>query len=313
MITFEKLAEEWLAYQKGFVKESTYSLYRYQLTKYIFPLFGDIFVQELTEELFQKNIFSLAGCGEEKEGGGLSENTIKNLIVIIKACLNYGSRKGYCDAKIYYVRLPQKMLRAKKVDTFTAYEQKKIIMSVTEKLTCEKFGILLCLYTGLRIGEVCALQWKDFDLNRKVLYVCKTLQRIYVGEGGRNVRKTKVVITQPKTGASVREIPISTCIYNAIQQLLPENKEYYVLTNSSKYMEPRSYRIYYEHFLEELSMRRLKFHSLRHTFATKCIENGTDSKSVSELLGHSNISITLNLYVHPNMETKRKCIENMYE
>jgi len=157
----------------------------------------------------------------------------------------------------------------------------------------------------LRIGELCALRWEDFDFKNGVIHISKTLQRVY---DPNSTPKTKIVISSPKTLTSNRDIPLSLKMTEFISKL-EINKMGYVLTNEDKYMEPRTFRKFYTHFLERHGIVTLNVHCLRHTFATRCIENGGDYKSVSEILGHTTINTTLNMYVHPQLEEKRKCVE----
>ena len=168
----------------------------------------------------------------------------------------------------------------------------------------------MTIHTGLRIGELCALKWSDINFDTQLLHINKTMIRTYTKEDG-----SKLNITPPKTRSSIRTIPLNKWIMQYAVLLKGENDEY-IITGKDKYIEPNKYRLYYNKQLKELDLPHRKFHSLRHTFATRCIECGCDYKSLSELLGHSNVSITMNLYVHPQMELKRKCVEllaNYYE
>ena len=164
----------------------------------------------------------------------------------------------------------------------------------------------------MRIGEICGLRWDDIDTDSGLIRVRRTVERIYVPEGGR--KHTELIIGPPKTRNSVRDIPMTS---NLLEMVLPfkeaSDGQSYVLTNSRRPTEPRTYRAYYRKLLEDLGIPHLKFHGLRHSFATRCIESNSDYKTVSVLLGHSNISTTLNLYVHPNMEQKRRCIDRMFK
>jgi integrase len=179
-----------------------------------------------------------------------------------------------------------------------------------DHFTFENLGIYMCLSTGMRIGEICALKWDDIDLESCVISVNKTIQRIYIMDEPE--RHTEIIIDTPKTKNSIREIPMSKNLLRfikPIKKLL--NGEYYVLSNTENPIEPRTYRNHYKILMKELGMPALRFHGLRHSFATRCIESKCDYKTVSVLLGHSNISTTLNLYVHPNFEQKKKCIDQM--
>ena len=162
----------------------------------------------------------------------------------------------------------------------------------------------------MRIGEVCALQWKDIDLSKGTIAVTKTLERIYIPEGDK--AHTELIFSTPKTANSNREIPISRTLMKVLRPLKNlVNSDFYVLTNEATPTEPRTYRNYYKHLMESLHLPSIKFHGLRHSFATRCIESQCDYKTVSVILGHANIATTLNLYVHPNMEQKKKCIDKM--
>jgi integrase len=198
-------------------------------------------------------------------------------------------------------------------------DHKKLIRRVTQHLNRKNIGILLSLHTGLRIGELCAIRWDDIDLARRTLSVTKTIQRIYIKEiDGRAF--TKITITAPKTKASVRELPLSSFLSAQLARLYSAEKERilsaseagtetYLLTGKADYIEPRSYRNYYNRYLRGADIPHLNFHGLRHTFATEMIRHGADVKTLSGLLGHSSVSLTMDLYVHPQMEQKRKCME----
>ena len=166
------------------------------------------------------------------------------------------------------------------------------------------------LHTGMRIGEICALKWADINLSEATISVNKTLERIYLSD--ETPSKTEIVISSPKTANSHREIPIGKGLLKILRSIMAVvNSDFYVITNETEPTEPRTYRNYYKHLMESLHLPAMKFHGLRHSFATRCIESNCDYKTVSVILGHSNIATTLNLYVHPNMEQKKKCIDKM--
>ena len=170
-------------------------------------------------------------------------------------------------------------------------------------------GIILSLYTGLRIGEICALKWSDIDFINNQIIVNHSVTRI------KNINesflKTKIIINEPKTEYSKRVIPIPNSIINSLKQVFPNNKDYYFLTNSCKVLEPRTYYNKYKKVLKKIGLEKYNYHALRHTFATRCIEIGFDPKSLMEILGHSDIKITLSLYVHPTNTLKKQYMNKL--
>jgi integrase len=190
--------------------------------------------------------------------------------------------------------------------TYTENEYKKIINEILKDIDNTKLGILLGLYTGARIGELCALQFKDIDFNRKEVIINKTLQRLY--DPTNDIEPSKIIISTPKTNSSNRTVPLTEEIIK-ILQTLNNGEENYILTGKSKYTEPRSFRRKYNNFMKSIDIIPLKFHSLRHTFASMNIENGTDIKTISEILGHSDIDVTLKIYTHTSEKSKQKAIE----
>ena len=199
----------------------------------------------------------------------------------------------------------------------TVANHKKILDHIKANFSFKALGIYICLTTGLRIGEICALRWEDIDTQAGTLQVKRTIERIYILEGEK--KHTELVINDPKTPNSIREIPLSVEALSLIKPLMKVvNSRFYVISNDSKpieptVIEPRTYRAYYKRLMESLGIPAIKFHGLRHSFATRCIESNCDYKTVSVLLGHSDISTTLNLYVHPNMEQKKRCISKMFK
>ena len=177
--------------------------------------------------------------------------------------------------------------------------------------TFRNLGIFICLSTGIRIGEVCALTWDDIDIDNGLIHIRKTIQRIYINEN--DIKKTELLIDTPKTATSMRDIPIIRELHDVLKPLKKVvRNDFFVLTNDAKPTEPRTYRNYYKKLLKTLGIPPIKFHGLRHSFATRCIESKCDYKTLSVILGHSDISTTLNLYVHPNYDQKKRCIDKMF-
>lgn len=309
-LTFKELAEEWLNFKKKFIKESTYCTYATQLKNHLIPLFGNMNCDMITSDILNQEISQWFKTNRLCDNTPLSDKTARDIILIFKLCLNYGMQKNYIPNQKINLIVPICKNRNATTQTYSAQEQQIIVSAILGNLTNKSNGILISLYTGIRIGELCALRWSDVNLEKGTIIISKTLQRLYLKEEIEE-KHTKISITSPKTYSSVREIPISSKLTQTLIKLYINDPNAYVLTNTEKYIEPRTYRNFYSNFIDSLNVRKLNFHCLRHTFATRCIECGADYKTVSEILGHANVNITMNLYVHPSIEQKRKCVELM--
>ena len=291
----------WEHDKKLYVKKSTYSAYLLLIENHINPYFAD--KEQITEEDVQKFVLT-----ELRKG--LSQKSIKDIIIVLKMILKFAVKQkllAYNEIEIKFPTVGEKT----DLEVLNKNDHKKIINYLQENFTFKNLGIYICLSTGMRIGEICGLLWSDIDVESGIIKVRRTVQRIYVIDG--ETRHTEILIDTPKTKNSIRDIPMTTELYKIIKPLKKVvNNDFYVITNEAKPTEPRTYRNYYERLIKRLGIPKLKFHGLRHSFATRCIESKCDYKTVSVILGHSNISTTLNLYVHPNMEQKKKCIDQMY-
>ena len=298
--TINQITEEWKEEKKKYVKKSTYAAYQLLIQNHIKPYFGDLY--EVNEEKVQQFVF-------DKLDAGLSEKTIRDIIIVLKMILKFGIKNGYLEYVQIDAKFPSKQEK-KDLDVLSKADQKKFMEHLRNNFTFKNLGIFICLSTGMRIGEICGLRWCDVDTVEGVIKVRHTLQRIYIIEG--KTRHTELLLDTPKTANSVRDIPMSSELLKMLKSLNKVvNENYYVIANDIKPIEPRTYRNYYKKLCKQLDIPELKFHGLRHSFATRCIESKADYKTVSVLLGHSNISTTLNLYVHPNKEQKKKTIDKM--
>ena len=245
----------------------------------------------------------------QKINNGLSKKSIKDILIVLKMILKFGVKHGYLDYKEWEIRFPTEDEK-QHLEVLSISHQKRIMSFIQEHFTFKNLGIYICLSTGLRIGEVCALTWDDINIELGIISIKRTIERIYIIDGEK--RHTELIINTPKTKNSIREIPITKELIRILKPLKKiVNGNYYILTNEEKPTEPRTYRNYYKKLMKDLNIPELKFHGLRHSFATRCIESNCDYKTVSVILGHSNISTTLDLYVHPNMEQKKKCIDRI--
>lgn len=295
----------WLLEKKDYIKESTYANYSNNIFNHIIPKLGNYYLNELNHKVIQDFLLELSKNGRKDNNGGLAEKTIKDITIIIKGSI----KKGINEDKIKHIELTfnyPKDNKENKLYVLTKREQNKITNYVLENINSRNIGLLISLYSGIRIGELCALKWEDVDFKKNCLTINKTIQRVYIKDKNKNI--SKVIITTPKTKNANREIPINKDFLEILKKV-KSDKEHYILTGNEKYIEPRTYRKYFNKVLDELKIKHFNFHSLRHTFATNCISLGVDYKTVSELLGHANVNITLNLYVHPRYSQKKKCID----
>ena len=295
----------WLLEKKDYIKESTYANYSNNIFNHIIPKLGNYYLNELNHKVIQDFLLELSKNGRKDNTGGLAEKTIKDITIIIKGSI----KKGINEDKIKHIELTfnyPKDNKENKLYVLTKREQNKITNYVLENINSRNIGLLISLYSGIRIGELCALRWEDVDFKKNCLTINKTIQRVYIKDKNKNI--SKVIITTPKTKNANREIPINKDFLEILKKV-KSDKKHYILTGNEKYVEPRTYRKYFNKILDELKIKHFNFHSLRHTFATNCISLGVDYKTVSELLGHANVNITLNLYVHPRYSQKKKCID----
>lgn len=294
------IANAWKEYKQHFVKQSSMAAYLLLLNKHILPEFGNC--TELPEHEVQSFVL-------RKIKGGISAKTVKDILIVLKMIVQYGAKNGWINNYSWDIKYPANEQK-KELDVMSTDNFKQILAYLQKNFTFQGLGIIITMNTGMRIGEICGLQWGDIDMDTNCISVQRTVERIYVMEGDKKF--TKLVINTPKTQNSCRQIPMSKDLLALVKPLMKVvNKSYYVLSNSDKPIEPRTYRNYYKDLLAKLGIPDLKFHGLRHSFATKCIEAGCDYKTVSVLLGHANISTTLNLYVHPNADQKKRCIDKM--
>lgn len=297
-----EIAIAWKDYKRPYVKQSTMAAYVLILENHILPAFGE------NDSLPEKNVQAFV---LQKLESGLSAKSVKDILIVLKMVMKFGVKQEWMNYSEWDIKYPTTD-KSKDIDVLTTTNHRKILDYISQNFTFRNLGIYISLSTGLRIGEVCALRWSDIDEKNGTISVQRTIERIYIIEGEK--RHTELVINTPKTKNSCRVIPMSKELISLVKPLKKVvNADYYVLTNDISPTEPRTYRNYYKRLMDQLDIPKLKYHGLRHSFATRCIESNCDYKTVSVLLGHSNISTTLNLYVHPNMEQKKRCIAKMFK
>lgn len=303
----------WMQKKKDYIKESTYSNYSNIISNHIIHELGNIKLSNLNNKLIQEYLINKYKTGRLDGNGGLSYKTIRDIIAVVKSSLKYAIKEEMINNINLDFTYP-KIANKDKIYIMPKKDQERLITYIKQDENTRSLGILLALYSGIRIGELCALQWKDIDFKNNILHINKTLQRIYIKDNKESV--SKIIITNPKTHNAERDIPLNKGFAHILKKHQTESNNY-ILSNCDKWIEPRTYRRYFKKCLDKAKIGQINFHGLRHTFATNCIKLGVDYKTVSELLGHANVNITLNLYVHPQMSQKKKCIDlickNFYE
>lgn len=303
-ILYKDWIYDWLLDKKNYIKESTYANYSNTIFNHIIPKLGNYKLNALSNKLIQEYLLELSRNGKKNNSGGLSVKTIKDITIIIKGSIRKAINEGLMDHIELSFNYPKDESN-EKIYVLTKNEQKKITDYCINNINSRNIGILISLYSGLRIGELCALKWEDIDFKKSLIIITKTVQRIYIKD--KLESKSKIIITNPKTKNANREIPINKDFLEILKQVKTNNQDY-VISGNDKLIEPRTYRKYFDKVLKTIKINHINFHALRHTFATNCISLGIDYKTVSELIGHANVNITLNLYVHPRMSQKKKCI-----
>ena len=307
-MTFKDAYTEWVERKRRQVKESTLAAYTLIADNHLLPFFGSQSAEKINRRTVQQFV-------DGKLDSGLCAKYVHDMLIVLKMVVRFVSDEYETPVlDNWKVVFPSRNTSAgRKLERYTPEEFRKIVETVLNNPSPRNLGILIALCSGMRIGEVCALQYSDIDLDRKVIKVSKSIERIYLLDGKERRGGTKVIIGSPKTLSSHREIPIMKDIYPLVKKFAAiARSDYYVCTSSEKYAEPRVFRNYYRHFiLEKVGLKEcIKFHGLRHTFASILIENRVDVKTVSSILGHSDVSTTLDVYVHPSEDTKRNAINS---
>lgn len=297
--TFAHYCDCWLISNKRRLKESSSAKYLADIKNHIIPFFGKRLPWEITSE--ETDLFIQLLLYEKN----LSPKTVRNILALFHSVYVYAGRRSgrkLPELEIIYPRQQKKNIRV-----LDEGEEQRLLLFLAEEMDLCKFGVYLALRTGLRIGEVCALRWADISLKTHTISVTQTAQRIQSFEAG-NESKTQVVIGAPKTESSCRVIPLMPDLAALYVRFVSKDPKAFVLTGTRQCMEPRKLQRRLKDYMAQCQIPSVHFHTLRHTFATRCIEAGFDVKTLSEILGHSNITVTMNQYVHPNLEQKR---ENM--
>ena len=299
-IYFSAVASEWIANITPQVKESTVNKYQNLLQSYILPTYGNHALDHITYDFIESQCHNLLLHGG-KNASGLSPKTVTDALSVIRSILKFAIRKGHfvpCDGTAIQIKQLSTSMRI-----LNRTEQERLCTHLNSEITPYNVGILVCLFTGLRVGEVCALRWEDISFSAQTISVHQTMQRIQ--NKSCPEKKTRVVLTTPKSACSIRAIPIPEPLIKLLVGYQTVQNGFLLTNSETCYIEPRTMQNRFKTALKKSEIKPANFHALRHTFATRCIELGFDVKSLSEILGHATVNITMNRYVHPTLEMKR--------
>lgn len=304
---YKEWIESWMKlYKETACKRRTRERYEQILRNHILPRLGEYELQEITANTVQKFIHLLQNVRSEKTGMALSSNYIKTIVNVVQNSLKLAYQNGHIENSVNGKIVKPKVVE-KQVKCFSICEQKTIEQAVINDKRNKMKGVVICLYTGLRIGELLALTWKDIDFERQFLTVSKTCY-----DGTINGKRARIIDT-PKTSHSQRQIPLSKNIIAILKTMRRTSKCDYIIADGEKPVYMRSYQRSFEILLQKNEIERKGFHSLRHTFATRALECGMDVKSLSEILGHKSAIMTLNRYSHSMWEHKTEMMNKIWK
>jgi len=306
--TFKALLEVWQESNRIRLKDASVSRYQNLIDAHILPMLGDKKITQLNAPLINRFLHHKLSQGRLDGKGGLSAAYVRSIALIITSALKYGASQELCSPLRSAVAKPN--VTKKEPSVLSTAQQTVLEQELLTATTPEKLLIYLTLYTGLRIGEACALRWEDIDPEAKLIYVRQTVSRVWYRENGK--KYSKLTAGLPKTAASQRSIPLCSKLQEVLRQFHHKEQNGYVLPGiGDGFISPRTFEYRYKKILRQCGLDPINYHALRHTFATRCIERGVDIKSLSEILGHADAAITLNTYVHVSLELKRQQLEKL--
>lgn len=307
--TFGEVLELWMANNRIRLKGGSINKYQRIIDAQIASELGDVKLSQMSSAQINSFLLQKMQNGRLDGAGALSATYVKSIMLVINAALKFAVQEEWCTPLKTPISRPVE--GKKELPILNLSEQKQLEAHLVCDITPTKIGILISLHTGLRIGEVCALRWSDVDFTQRIIHVRHTIARIPNTDNDISCQ-SRLILDTPKTKTSRREIPISTILHKVLWELYKVSESAYVISNKDDFVSPRTYEYRYHKILNESGIKSVNYHALRHTFATRCIEAGVDVKSLSEILGHANVGITLNTYVHSSMELKRSQLEKVF-
>lgn len=305
-MTFSILLSKWQESNEIRLKGGTKTRYENLINSHIIPELGELKLSEISATTINGFLTTKLMKGRLDGSGPLSPSYVRSISLVITSALNYAVAEGYMQA--FKNKINKPTITKSELPILSLENQKVLEQHLKAELTPTSIGILISLYTGLRIGEICALCWNDINLNTRTIYVRHTVSRV---KSAGTDSKTELILDEPKTASSKRVVPIPSPLFNAILDYRRDATSIYVVSSTDSFVSPRTYDARFHRVLSDCHLEDLNYHGLRHTFATRCIEAGVDVKSLSEILGHANVSITLNTYVHSSLEMKKSQLEKL--
>lgn len=307
--TFREVLYLWLESNRIKLKPQTYANYHYVIETHIVPCIDSVRICDVDIHLVNSLLLQKSINGRIDGTGALSPSYVKKIAFIVNSALEYAAKQKLCQSVRGEVATPQKKKQELKV--LSLAEQTRLDDFLDSNFQDRDIGILLSLYTGLRIGEVCGLMCSDFNFENNTIHIRHTVERIKNIGAKTGERKTALILCDAKTITSDRIIPIPPTLLPRLVMIVNKGNMFLLGGSTYRYTDPRTYQYYFNKRLKDCGLSKINFHALRHTFATRCIEAGMDIKTLSEILGHASVNITLNTYVHSSMEHKRSQIEKM--
>lgn len=301
---FKEIIKKWLTEKKRQVKPGSLSAYTYICRRYLIPEFGNKVLAEIDKFLVRDFAYRELETKKAK--------SVKDIMIVLKSIMIWAQDELEMSipSTKWNISYPTRNHSSNQIERYSKSQLKQICQYAIESPGNETLALLIAATTGIRIGELCALQFSDIDFNKNVIHISKTMERILDGNVEATGHSSKIIIGPPKTISSNRDVPITKEVRAILKRFAAISKpEYYVNTGKPSFCEPRTFRKHAAMLIQNAGVSPvLKFHALRHTFATVMIENKADPKTVSAILGHANVAVTLNLYVHPSDGVKTAAV-----
>lgn len=306
-IKFSEITALWTESNRVRLKGSTQAKYQNIIDTHILPSLGGLKMSEINSVTINSFLDNKINSGGIRYGEKLSASYVRTMAIITEAIIKFAVAEGWCAPLKTPIHKPA---AAQSNPTVLSKEvELRLLNALQNEQSSASVGTLLALNTGMRIGEVCALQWDDVDFKNNVIHVRHTVARV---SGNSIKQKTKLILDTPKTLSSQREIPISDALKRVMLKAYANSNSGFVISKNNNFIGTRTFDYQYRNMLKAHNLPVMNFHILRHTFATRCAESGMDAKTLSRLLGHASANISLNVYVHPSIDTMKKQLDSLY-